>query len=100
MTAIMRRDYSHEEVAAIFGVPVETIRRRAINRQIPHVRIDEKGTVRIRYSEDDVREIDRMFRVTPEPQPVMLDRQKRTRPTQRPNLAAVPNPPRGRRHQA
>jgi excisionase family DNA binding protein len=52
------------EVAALFGIPAEHIRRRAIRREIPHTRF---GRRHIRFSLQDVAEIDRMHRVLPPP---------------------------------
>ena len=52
------------EVAALFGIPAEHIRRRAIRREIPHTRF---GRRHIRFSLQDVAEIERMHRVLPPP---------------------------------
>lgn len=50
------------EVAALFGIPAEHIRRKAIRREIPHTRF---GRRHIRFSLQDVAEIEQMHRVLP-----------------------------------
>lgn len=50
------------QVAALFGIPTEHIRRKAIKKQIPHTRF---GRRHIRFSPEDVAAIERMHRVEP-----------------------------------
>ncbi len=50
------------EVAALFGIPTEHIRRKAIRNQIPHTRF---GRRHIRFSQEDLVEIARMHHVDP-----------------------------------
>jgi len=94
---VVRRDYDCADVAEMFGIPVEAIRRRASRGEIPHLRLGHRF---IRFTDDDIAEIERIFRVEAQPAPVLLDRQRPSRPAQRPNLAAVGTPPVRRRRAA
>jgi excisionase family DNA binding protein len=67
------------EVAALFGIPAEHIRRRAIRREIPHTRF---GRRHIRFSLQDVAEIERMHRVLPLPLPTEKPSRSQGRRTQ------------------
>lgn len=58
------------EVAAQLRVPVEAIRRRAIRREIPHVRIGQRW---IRFTPADVDAIVALFRVEPLERPRASD---------------------------
>jgi excisionase family DNA binding protein len=59
MTATDRRYYTSAEVAEMFGIPVDAIRRRASRKEIPHIRV---GRNWIRFSEENIAEIERMLR--------------------------------------
>jgi hypothetical protein len=69
MTAIDKRYYDCAEFAAMFGVPVEAIRRRVYKREIPHLRIGHRW---IRFTDAHISEIERIFTVKARPAPVLL----------------------------